>query len=235
MYELLKDSWMFSSAPCLLWSEVLVERCEENIGGSTSILFLDNCGHSFKPHQSSTSGCLSKISYNLCACALFVTPWTVARQAPLSMGFSRQEYWSGLPCPPPGDLPNPGMEPTSLVSPALAGGFFTTAPPQKPTVTILSVKPMTLVSVTLKPNTNDLFHSPLSESSVACATLWNKSFTIILSCHALVIRKILAPWVMQILWMLTWYSTLYNIKITFVNITTIPPEPLRIGELMSSQ
>ena len=45
---------------------------------------------------------------------LFVTPWTVAHQAPLSMGFSRQEYWSGLPCPPPGDLPNPGIKPRSL-------------------------------------------------------------------------------------------------------------------------
>ena len=58
---------------------------------------------------------------------LFVTPWTLARQPPLSMGFSRQEYWSGLPCPPPGDLPNPGIKPTSLASPALAGGFFTTS------------------------------------------------------------------------------------------------------------
>ena len=56
---------------------------------------------------------------------LFATPWTVACQAPLSMGFSRQEYWSGLPFPPPGDLPNPGVKPTSLVTPALAGGFFT--------------------------------------------------------------------------------------------------------------
>ena len=46
---------------------------------------------------------------------LFVTLWTVARQAPLSMGFSRQEYWSGLPCPPPGDLPVPGIEPTSMI------------------------------------------------------------------------------------------------------------------------
>ena len=55
------------------------------------------------------------------------TLWTVALQAPLSMGFSWQEYWSGLPCPPPGDLPNPGIEPTSLMSPALAGGFFTTS------------------------------------------------------------------------------------------------------------
>ena len=45
---------------------------------------------------------------------LFATPWTVAYQAPLSMGFSRQEYWSGLPFPSPGDLPNPGIEPGSL-------------------------------------------------------------------------------------------------------------------------
>ena len=50
--------------------------------------------------------------------------WTVAHQAPLSMEFSRQEYWSGLPCPPPEDLPNPETEPASLMSPALAGGFF---------------------------------------------------------------------------------------------------------------
>ena len=58
---------------------------------------------------------------------LFVTPWSVARQASLSMGFSRQEYWSRLPCPPPGDLPNQGIELTSLGFPALAGGFFTTS------------------------------------------------------------------------------------------------------------
>ena len=57
---------------------------------------------------------------------LFAPLWTVAQQAPLSMGFSRQEYWSGLPCPPPGHPPNPGIEPRSLMSPALAGGFFTT-------------------------------------------------------------------------------------------------------------
>ena len=58
---------------------------------------------------------------------LFVTPWTASYQSPLSVRFSRQEYWSGLPCSPPGDLPNPGIKPTSLTSPALAGGFFTTA------------------------------------------------------------------------------------------------------------
>ena len=58
---------------------------------------------------------------------LFATLWTAAHQAPLSMGFSRQEYWSGLPCPSPGDLPNSGIEPESLMSHALAGGFFTTS------------------------------------------------------------------------------------------------------------
>ena len=52
--------------------------------------------------------------------------WTVACQAPLSMGFPRQEYWSGLPFPSPGDLPDPGFDPVCLRSPALAGGYFTT-------------------------------------------------------------------------------------------------------------
>ena len=55
-----------------------------------------------------------------------MTLWTVAHQASLSMGFSRQEYWRRLPCPPPGNLPNQGIEPTSLMSPAQAGKFFTT-------------------------------------------------------------------------------------------------------------
>ena len=57
---------------------------------------------------------------------LFATLGTVARQAPLSMGFPSHEYWNGLQCPPPGDLSNPGIEPTSVASAALAGGFFTT-------------------------------------------------------------------------------------------------------------
>ena len=61
----------------------------------------------------------------------FGTLWTAAHQAPLSMEFSRQKYWSGLPFPTPWDLPDPGLEPGSLVSPALAGRFFTAAPPGK--------------------------------------------------------------------------------------------------------
>ena len=58
---------------------------------------------------------------------LFATLWTIACQAPLSKRFSRQEYWYGLQSPPPGDLPDQGIEPTSLMSPALAGSFFTTS------------------------------------------------------------------------------------------------------------
>ena len=87
------------------------------------------------PKQWKTTGFNIECMVRECACLLScfsrvqlcATPWTVAHQAPLSMGFSRQEYWSGLPCPPPGDLPIPGMEPVSLMSTALAGGFFTTS------------------------------------------------------------------------------------------------------------
>ena len=57
---------------------------------------------------------------------LFMTPWTTAHQAPLSMGLSLQEYWSGWPLPTPGDLPDPGIKPASSVALALAGRFFTT-------------------------------------------------------------------------------------------------------------
>ena len=74
--------------------------------------------------------------YSVCVCVcvytnavncvqLFTIPWTVTRQAPPSMEFSRQEYWSGLPFTSPGNFPHPGTEPTSLASLALAGGFFT--------------------------------------------------------------------------------------------------------------
>ena len=65
----------------------------------------------------------------LCCVQLFATPRTVAYQASLSMGFSRQEYWSGLPFPSPGDLPNPGIEPRS---PALEADALTSEPPGKP-------------------------------------------------------------------------------------------------------
>ena len=88
-------------------------------------------------------------SISMCVCMLhhfgcvllFATLWTVACQAHLSMGFARQEKWSGLPCPPPGDLPDPGIEPASLISLALADGFFTTTPPGNSHKFITTLKP----------------------------------------------------------------------------------------------
>ena len=76
--------------------------------------------------ESCWTGCHFWNSSHLEQARLCVTLWTVAQQVFRSMGFSRQEHWSGLLCPPPGDLPDPGMEAASLASPALAGGFFTT-------------------------------------------------------------------------------------------------------------
>ena len=69
-------------------------------------------------HYSSISVC---VSHWVMSDWLFVTPWSVAHQAPLSMGFFKQEYWSGFPCPPSEEIPNPGIEPETLTSPALAG------------------------------------------------------------------------------------------------------------------
>ena len=83
------------------------------------------------PHLDSTINILLYL-FVLCCKKLFpcvwffVTLWTLACQAPLSVEFSRKEYWNGLPCPSPGYLPNPGVKPTSLVFPALAGRFFIT-------------------------------------------------------------------------------------------------------------
>ena len=83
--------------------------------------------------RSLNSSVLSSLSLQLCMLSCFspvwpfATLWTVAHQALLSMGFSRQEYWSGFPCPLPGDLPDPGTQPVSLMSPALADGFYSTS------------------------------------------------------------------------------------------------------------
>ena len=79
------------------------------------------------PHSSLQLLCLvCMLSHSVMSYS--ATSWTVAHQAYLSMGFSRQEYWSRLPFPLPGDLPDPGIEPASLASPALEGRFFTTVP-----------------------------------------------------------------------------------------------------------
>ena len=85
---------------------------------------------------------------NVCACMLshiwlFANPWTAARQVPLSLGLSRQEYWSGLPFPTPEDLPYSGIEPMSSVSPA--DRFFTAEPPRKPEKTMAFVQSLSHV------------------------------------------------------------------------------------------
>ena len=93
-------------------------------GRGGRVKFMERWGNGGKDlHIYGSASVLSRFSHVW----VFTTLWTVAHQAPLSMEFSRQEYWSGLPRPSPGDLPNPGTEPASLRSPALAGGFFTTS------------------------------------------------------------------------------------------------------------
>ena len=89
---------------------------------------------SFKNYQIESSNII-KEDYPACVLShvrLLAIPWTAARQAPLFMGFFSREYWSGLPFPPPRDLPDPGIKPVSLVSPSLADKFFTTEPLGKP-------------------------------------------------------------------------------------------------------
>ena len=99
--------------PCLVEILGWLETVNHTIGGHVCVL-----------------SCFSRA--RLC-----MTPWTAALQAPLSMGFSRQEYWSGVPYPPPRGLTNPGIRPMSLMSPALAYGFFTTSAPwEAPTKTV---------------------------------------------------------------------------------------------------
>ena len=96
------------------------------------VSFWAECWRGSCNHSSSREGMLNPFN-----CVwLFVILWTVAHQAPLSTGFSRQEYWSGLPCTPLGDLTDPEIKPTSPASllqvSCIAGGFFTTAPLEKP-------------------------------------------------------------------------------------------------------
>ena len=113
---------------------------------------------------------------------LFAILSTVAHQAPLSVGFSRQEYWSGLSCPPPGDLPNPGIEPTSLKSPALAGGSLPIAPPRKPPLSCgpwLNYRPpsyhLKLLCLSFKIKLHSLFSLPDLQIILYSIMLFNLS------------------------------------------------------------
>ena len=99
---------------------------------------------------------------------LFLTPWTVARQAPLSMGFNRQEYWIELPFLPPEDFPNPGIKP---MSPAFASGFFTTVPPGKPT--LCQFHPT--IIITNKISTPTFLRWPLTSGTSSIEKCWSSS------------------------------------------------------------
>ena len=104
---------------------LVVEGFPVYIPGQSSLLHLPS------PWNRGLHECM--LSHFSCV-QLCVTLWTVAHQAPLSVGFPRQGYWSGLPCPLPGVLPDPGIEPTSLTSPALAAGSLLLASPGKPRI-----------------------------------------------------------------------------------------------------
>ena len=114
-------------------------------------------------------------------------PWTLVCQAPLSTGFSRQEYWSGVLFLTPGDLPDPGIELESLVSSALAGGFFTTGPPVKSHIYHFQLCP------TLRPYRpqHARLHCP-SPTSGACSNSCPSSWMVIPSNH-LICRPLLLP------------------------------------------
>ena len=108
------------NSPCNHYNESLYITRKLFALHSKQLEKLDFIMTSHKSHKLYSVCVLSNFSrVRLC-----VILWTVAHQAPLAMGFSRQEYWSRLPCPPAGDLPDPGIEPVSLTSPALADGFF---------------------------------------------------------------------------------------------------------------
>ena len=126
-------------APTVCWEHARPEREVSswvNRNGPCAPTFIEEWGNATcaqieRKGNKSVRACM--LSHLSCVW-LLVTPWTVARQAPLSMGFSRQEYWSGLPCPLPGDLPDTGIKPRSLMSPALAGGPLPPTPPGKPQI-----------------------------------------------------------------------------------------------------
>ena len=128
----LTPSLKFPPAPQTMpsHSKRMVVKNYKGIKGNCVI----RCGHECERTSGYVCVC---VCVCLCTCSImsnyFATLWTVTCQAPLSMGFPKQAYWSGLPFPLPGDLPHPGIKPTSLASSALAGRLFTAELPGKPT------------------------------------------------------------------------------------------------------
>ena len=105
---------------------------KEALETSRNSSWIKNVGRVIIIIKTRTVGLLDRYAPWLGHVQLFTAPWTITHQAPLSLGFYRPEYWSELPFCSPGDLPNPGIEPMSLASPALAGWFFTTSATWEP-------------------------------------------------------------------------------------------------------
>ena len=133
-------SWDFNKVPCPPFMPPATPTPVCNL--RVLVIFLHTTLRIHLPHYMLVFLNVNSLSHESLFCCVslscvrdFVTPWTVARQAPLSLEFSRQEYCRGSPFPPPGDLPDPGIASASLASPALASRFFTTVPPGKPPFT----------------------------------------------------------------------------------------------------
>ena len=123
------SSYLFVSISTLSQHKSLSLSLSIYIYISTSILiyaYISICLYTYFSIIYVDHACVCVLSH-CSSVQLFVASWTIACQAPLSIGFSRQEHWSGLPCPSPGDLLDPVIEPVSLTSPELAGRFFTTS------------------------------------------------------------------------------------------------------------
>ena len=168
----------------------------------------DGARHQPRRQQSSVSECWAKAHAGItgpgarragshllvllnwsCACVLShfsrvrlcATLWTVACQAPLSVGFSRQEYWSGLPCPPSGDLPDPEIEPMSFTSPGSAGGFFTT----RTSFQILELIGIQIPVLNFLTQGMTLFLAVLTiGTSIPSSVLWENIFNLQCSCES---------------------------------------------------
>ena len=143
---------------------LLVRVKEESKKVAWNSTFKENQDHGIQCHHVCVLSCFSCV--RLCA-----APWTVAHQAPLSMGFSSQQYCSGLPCPPAGDLPNPGAEPSSLMFPILAGEFFASSA----TWETLWCHQFSLVQLLSHVRLHGLPHARLSPTPGACSNSYPSS------------------------------------------------------------
>ena len=135
--------WKITLSISYSWRHVLIPWGWCIYINHLEFFFMQNLFYAFTYSFQQVCVCVCGVCVWVCVCMcplsciqFFVTPWSVAGQAPLSMGFPRQEYWSGLPFPTPGELSNPGIKPASPASPTVAGRFFTSEPSGKSHVSV---------------------------------------------------------------------------------------------------